>query len=63
MAYGWDEKGVCRKLRPMDEREQRQSLRAFELSGIWRVMYMPIGHEQKVKCEEYIEYRCNNDLV
>lgn len=35
----------------------------FELSGIWRVMYMPIGHEQKVKCEEYIEYRCNNDLV
>lgn len=26
----------------------------FELSGIWRVMYMPIGHEQKVKCEEYI---------
>lgn len=29
MAYGWDEKGVCRKLRPMDEREQRQSLRAL----------------------------------
>lgn len=35
----------------------------FELSGIWRVMYMPIGNEQKVKCKEYIEYRCNNDLV
>lgn len=29
MAYGWDEKGVCRKLRPVDEREQRQSLRAL----------------------------------
>ena len=29
MAYGWDEEGVCRKLRPMDEREQRQSLRAI----------------------------------
>ena len=29
MAYGWDEKGVCRKLCPMDEREQRQSLRAL----------------------------------
>lgn len=29
MAYGWDEKGVCRKLRPMDEIEQRQSLRAL----------------------------------
>ena len=29
MAYGWDEKGVCRKLRSMDEREQRQSLRAL----------------------------------
>lgn len=26
----------------------------FEFSGIWQVMYMPIGHEQKVKCEEYI---------
>lgn len=35
----------------------------FELSGIWRVMYMPIGQEQKVKCDKYIEYRCNNDLV
>ena len=35
----------------------------IELSGIWRVMCMPIGHEQKVKCEEYIEYRCNNDLM
>lgn len=35
----------------------------FELSGIWQVMYMPIGHEQKVKCERYIEYRCNNDLM
>ncbi len=29
MAYGWDEKGVCRKLRPMDEREQCQSIRAL----------------------------------
>lgn len=29
MAYGWDEKGVCRKLRLMNEREQRQSLRAL----------------------------------
>ena len=29
MAYGWDEKGVWRKLRPVDEREQRQSLRSL----------------------------------
>lgn len=29
MAYGWNEKVVCRKLRPMDEREQCQSLRAI----------------------------------
>ena len=29
MAYGWDEKEVCQKLRPIDEREQRQSLRAL----------------------------------
>ena len=29
MAYSWDEKGVCRKLRPMDEREQRHSIRAL----------------------------------
>lgn len=35
----------------------------FELSGIWKVMYMPIGREQKEKCERYIEYRCNNDLM
>ena len=35
----------------------------FELSGIWKVMYMPIGKEQKEKCERYIEYRCNNDLI
>lgn len=63
MAYGWDEKGVCRKLvQWMKENNVRVS-EPFELSGIWRVMYMPIGHEQKVKCEEYIEYRCNNDLV
>lgn len=35
----------------------------FELSGILEVMYMPIGREQKEKCERYIEYRCNNDLM
>lgn len=35
----------------------------FELSGIWEVMYMPIGREQKEKCERYIEYRCKNDLM
>lgn len=35
----------------------------FETYGIWRVMYMPIGEEQKIKCEKYIEYRCNNDLM
>lgn len=35
----------------------------FELSGMWEVMYMPIGREQKEKCERYIEYRCNNDLM
>ena len=29
MDYGWDEKGVCRKLRTMDEKEQRQSLRSL----------------------------------
>ena len=35
----------------------------FELTGIWRVMYLPIGSIQKDKCEKYIEYRCNNDLM
>lgn len=35
----------------------------FELDGIWRVLYMPIGREQKEKCERYIEYRCNNNLM
>lgn len=33
------------------------------LDGIWRVMYMPIGREQKEKCEQYIEYLCNNDMM
>lgn len=35
----------------------------FETSDIWNVMYQPIGREQKEKCEQYIEYRCNNDLM
>lgn len=35
----------------------------FETYGIWHVMYQPIGKEQKQKCEEYIEYRCNNGLM
>lgn len=35
----------------------------FELDGVWQVQYMPIGREQKEKCERYIEYRCNNDLM
>lgn len=35
----------------------------FEISGIWNVMYMPIGKEQKEKSEKYIEYRCNNNLM
>lgn len=35
----------------------------FEISGIWHVMYQPIGEEQKQKCEKYIEYRCNNSLM
>lgn len=35
----------------------------FELNDIWQVMYMPIGYEQKAKCEQYIEYRCNNNLM
>ncbi len=35
----------------------------FEIDGIWKVPYMPIGREQKEKCEQYIEYRCNNDLI
>lgn len=35
----------------------------FECYGIWKVPYMPIGKEQKQKCEQYIEYRCNNDLM
>lgn len=35
----------------------------FDFDGIWQVMYMPIGQEQKAKCEQYIEYRCNNDLM
>ena len=30
---------------------------------IWRVLYMPIGRKQKEKCDQYIEYRCNNDLM
>ena len=35
----------------------------FEISGIWNVIYMPIGKEQKEKCEKYIECRCNNGLM
>lgn len=35
----------------------------FKLDGVWQVQYMPIGREQKEKCERYIEYRCNNDLM
>lgn len=35
----------------------------FETYGIWHVMYQPIGKEQKQKCEEYIKYRCDNDLM
>jgi hypothetical protein len=35
----------------------------YEFHGIWNVMYMPIGKEQKQQCEQYIEYRCNNDLM
>lgn len=35
----------------------------FDIDGIWKVMYMPIGSEQKAKCEQYIEYRCNNNLM
>ena len=35
----------------------------FDCDGIWRVPYMPIGKEQKEECEQYIEYRCNNDLM
>lgn len=35
----------------------------FELDGIWQVLYMPIGGEQKEKCKRYIEYRCTNDLM
>lgn len=35
----------------------------FKLDGVWQVQYMPIGREQKEKCERYIEYRCNNGLM
>ena len=35
----------------------------FEIYGIWKVPYMPIGREQKEMCEQYIEYCCNNDLL
>lgn len=35
----------------------------YEFHGIWNVMYQPIGKDQKQKCEEYIEYRCNNNLL
>lgn len=35
----------------------------FELDGLWRVMCMPIGKEQEVKYEQYVEYRCKNDLL
>ena len=35
----------------------------FELAGIWRVLYMPVGGEVKGECKRYIEYRCNNDLM
>lgn len=35
----------------------------YEFHGIWNVIYQPIGREQKEKCEQYIEYRCNNDLM
>lgn len=47
----------------MKEKGIRVSEQIFETDGIWRVMYMPIGKEQKLKCEQYIEYRCNNDMM
>lgn len=63
MAYGWYEEEFSESfVQWMKENNVRVS-EPFELSGIWRVMYMLIGHEHKVKCEEYVEYRCNNDLV
>lgn len=35
----------------------------FSTGDIWRVLYMPIGRGQKLKCENYIEYRCKNDMM
>ena len=35
----------------------------FVIDEIWYVMYKPVGREQKNKCEQYIEYRCNNNLM
>lgn len=35
----------------------------FETDGLWNVMYQPIGIEQKQKCKQFIEYKCNNGLM
>lgn len=47
----------------MKENEIKVCGEPYEFHGIWHVMYQPIGKEQKQKCEEYIEYRCNNNLM
>ena len=47
----------------MDENGIKICGEPFESFGIWHVAYMPIGREQKQKCERYIEYRCINDLM
>lgn len=50
-------------IRWMKENNIRVSEQPFSTGDIWRVLYMPIGREQKFKCENYIEYRCNNNLM
>lgn len=47
----------------MKENEIKVCGEPYEFHGICHVMYQPIGKEQKQKCEEYIEYRCNNNLM
>lgn len=35
----------------------------FEIDGVWKIPCLPLGKEQKRIFEEYMEFRCYNDLV
>ena len=63
MVVGMKKQFVKEFVAWMNENDIKVCGEPFEISGIWNVMYMPIGRKKKKKCEQYIEYRCINDLM